>query len=163
MFADVIQAYVTASQHYVGEEASQWDTQGHLFMWLIFNLERLVLGPQPNKESEKINECVARRLQLLRAGHVKSLWEESCRVQSRQPQQSRPPDPSRPDKTVQDAADKDNWKTAHARAVKPQTIAPITPRNRPIAASKYPRRTCRGRQKAPEALAEQERANGCSM
>ena len=144
MFADVIQAYVAASQHYIGEEASHWDTQGHLLIWLIFNLERLMFGPSQTKRARQSTSVWRTASSCSALGHVKSMREELCRVQSRQPQQSQPPDPSRPDKIIQDTADKDNWKTAHTRVVKPQTIAPITPRNQPVVASNYPRRTCRG-------------------
>ena len=42
------------------------------------------------------------------------------------PGMAQPPAPEENDKSVQNAVDKDNYRTAHTRAVKPSMIAPIT-------------------------------------
>ena len=66
------------------------------------------------------------------------------------------PTPNHPDKAVQDAADKSNWGTAHARVVKLQVIAPITPTNYPIITSKYSKRICRGWSQAAQRMKNAE-------
>ena len=103
----------------------------------------LVMGPKREKsggQEEAINKCVARRLHLFRCGHIKSLWEESRRTRSRKPGMARPPTQEESDKSVQYAADKDNYRTAYAQAVKSSLIATITGGSHHIVSSKYPPR-----------------------
>ena len=80
-------------------------------------------------EKETINECAAHRLNLFWCGHIKLLWDESRRSSSRKPGIARLPTQEENDKSVQDAADKDNYRTAYAWAVKPSLIAPIKSKN----------------------------------
>ena len=89
-------------------------------------------------EKETINECASRRLNLFRCGHIKLLWDESKRSHSRTPGMARLPTQKENDKSAQDAADKDNYRTAYPLAVKPSMIAPITSGNCHIISSKYP-------------------------
>ena len=129
-----------------------WNSEPHLLLWLIFNFEMLVMGPQENKKAETINKAVSRSLDLFKVGHIEELWRESRRVKSRRQCQHQSNKADNPDKAVQDAAEEDNWRTAHVRAVKRQVIAPITSTNRPIVTSKYPKRICRGWSQAARSI-----------
>jgi len=51
---------------------------------------------------------------------------------------AQPPTQEESDKSVQDAADKDNSRTAYTQAIKPSLIATITGGNCHIVRSKYP-------------------------
>ena len=93
---------------YIGGETNTWDLEPHLFLWLIFNFEMLVIGPQENKKAKTINKVVSRLLDLFTAGHIEELWKESRHVKSRRPGQHKLDKADDPDKAVQDAADKDN-------------------------------------------------------
>ena len=140
IFLNIIKAYVEAANTYIGEEEPEWNSKAHVFLWLLFHVEMLVLGPQKDKKSESINQCVGRRINLFRCGHIEQLWQESRQVQSRMPGYEPPLNRDDIDKSIQDAADKDNKRTAYARAVRPATIANITPKLRPHVVNKYPPR-----------------------
>ena len=79
---DIIYAYVEAAQTYVGTTTAAWDSEGHVFLWLLFNAEMLLLGPQQDK-AETINACVARCINMFRCGHIEALWAETRAVMSR--------------------------------------------------------------------------------
>ena len=107
---------------------------------MLFNVEMLVIGPnreESGREKETINECALSKLNLFRCGHIKLLWDKSRRSHSRTLGMACPPAQEENDKLVQDTADKDNYRTAYARAVKSSMIAPITSGNRHIVSSKY--------------------------
>ena len=67
---------------------------------------------------------------------------------------ARPPTQEESNKSVQDAADKDNYRTAYAQAVKPSLIATITVGNHHIVSSKYPPRLNWGYSRAASFLAD---------
>ena len=117
----------------------------------------LVTGPKREKsggQEEAINECVAQRLHFFRCGHINILWEESRLTRSRKPGMARSPAQEESNKSVQDAADKDNYHTTYARAVKLSLIATITGGNRHIVSSKYPPRLNWGYSRAAAFLAD---------
>jgi len=58
-------------------------------------------------------------------------------------------------KSVQDAADKDNYRTAYARAVKQQEVATISSSNRKHVIDKYPKCITRGFGQAAAFIAAQ--------
>ena len=118
-------------------------------------MEMLIFGPKSKLNPETIKECVGRRINLFRCGHIQQLYEEACKVRSRLPG-SAPESNDDLDKSVQDAADKDNYKSAYARAVKPQLIATITSGNRSIVTSKYPKRLHLGYSQAADFLASHD-------
>ena len=123
----------------------------------FFHVEMLVMGPKQEKldgQEETINECVAHRLHLFRCGHIKLLWEESRQIRSRKPGMAHPPTQEEINKSVQDAAHKDNYRTDYARAVKPSMITTITGENCHIVSGRYPRRLNWGYSRAASFLAD---------
>ena len=63
----IIYAYVQAAEEFVGTETPSWNLKASVFLWLLFHVEMLVMGPKREKsggEKETINECAARRLNL---------------------------------------------------------------------------------------------------
>ena len=119
----VIDASNEAASSYIDTDGQPaWNTDKEAVMWLVFHVEMLILGPQKDK-TETISQCVGRRINLFCCGFIELLWEELHAVHSRAPQSTPPPSPEMADKSVQDAADKDNYRTAYARAVKPAVIS----------------------------------------
>jgi hypothetical protein len=105
-----------------------WERHDYPFVWLLFHAELLIFSPSPNQD-ESINECTRRRLQLLYAGHIASLWSEVLQVTSRPPG-SAPPSPTSTNsvnKAAQAAADCDNFRTAYARATTVTPVATVSP------------------------------------
>ena len=51
----VIHAYNEASQTYVGSDAPTWNTESFVFLWLLFHIEMLILGPKPTASKESIS------------------------------------------------------------------------------------------------------------
>jgi hypothetical protein len=105
-----------------------WERHDYPFVWLLFHAELLIFSPSPNQD-ESINECARRRLQLLYAGHIASLWSEVLQVTSRLPG-SAPPRPTSTNsvnKAAQAAADCDNFRTAYARATTVTPVATVRP------------------------------------
>ena len=71
-------------------------------------------------------------------GLIEDLWQEARSVRSWPPQTA--PNDIDIDKSVQDAADKDNYCSAYARAVKAVPICPINWKNKQSLLDKYPDR-----------------------
>ena len=109
----------------------------------MFHEEMHVLGQkweESGERDETINKCVARRLNLFRCGHIEELWKEARSVRTWPPQTAPAPNTDDIDKSVQDSADKDNYRSAYARAVKAVKILQINWRNKKALLSKYPER-----------------------
>ena len=137
---DLVYAFIDASQHYVGMETSVWNSHAYVFLWLLFHVEILIMGPQNEKldnKLETINECGGRRMNLFLCGYIEQLWIESRQTCSRKPGMPKPPNREDTDKPVQDVADKDNFQNAYVCAGKPQMIATIDRHNRHIVTSTY--------------------------
>ena len=69
-----------AADEFVGRDTYAWNSKANVFLWLIFHVELLVMGPKEEKSGRKeetIKECVPWRLNLFCYGHIKLLWEES--------------------------------------------------------------------------------------
>jgi len=137
IFGGLLLAYEEGSKRYEGRPTQDWNARGFVFLWLLSHIEMLLLGPQKER-SETISECVARRLQQFRDGRSEHLWLETRQVKSRPPG-SHVPTADQIDKSVQNAADKDNYRTTFARAVKQQNVANISSVNCKYVTNKYPR------------------------
>ena len=115
-FDDVVMgifyAYVQAAEEFLGTETHNWNSKASLFLWLLFHIETIVMGPKREKsgrEKKTINECAMHRLNLFWCGHIKVLWKESTRSSSSKPGMAPPTTQEEIDKSVQDAVDKDNY------------------------------------------------------
>ena len=141
VFIGIVKASNGAANSYVGETIlPEWNTDHQTVTWLLFHAEMLILGPKKTMD-ESIKDCVIRRLNLFKCGHIDELWCELRSVRSWPPQTAPMPDGERlVDKAVQDAVDKDSLSTAYSRAVKPAAICPINWRNEDTLLAKYPRR-----------------------
>ena len=42
----IVSVYVNAAEHYIGEETYAWNSKAHAFLWLMFYVEMLILGPK---------------------------------------------------------------------------------------------------------------------
>ena len=76
----IIYAYVQGAEEFVGTDTYTWNSKANVFLWLLFHVELLVMGPKQEKsggKEETINKCIARRLNLFYCAHIKLLWEES--------------------------------------------------------------------------------------
>ena len=115
VFVGLMQAQDTACKTFDGHDGPTWDCKSHVFSWLLFHVEMLVFAPKRGLEGDGITKEVNRRLDLFRCGHIRLLWHEAMAVQSRAPG-SCPPlrDDDGTDRSIQDAADKDNTCTAYA-------------------------------------------------
>ena len=61
VFMGIIHAYVNAADKYVGDDTEPCDSQVHVFLWMLFHVEMLIMGPTREKSTEvdeTINECV---------------------------------------------------------------------------------------------------------
>ena len=86
----------------------------------------LILAPKPlddDPAESSIANRIRERIKLFHMGQLQTLWEDAMAVSSRTTS-DRPPNSKKDDKAAQNAADHDNWRTANARAHKPQTMAP---------------------------------------
>ena len=113
----IIYAYVHAADEFVGIDTHDWNSKANVLLWLLFHVEMLVMGPKRRKsggQEETINKCDIQRLNHFHCGHMKLLWHESRRSRSWVPGMARPPTQEGNDKSVQDAVDKDNYRTAYA-------------------------------------------------
>ena len=73
MFMDIVHAYISAVDKYMGDDAEPWDSQAHVFLWMLFHVKMLIMGPKREKSTEAdktINECVARRLNLFKCEYI---------------------------------------------------------------------------------------------
>ena len=69
MFMGIIYSYVQAMDEFVGVETYAWNFMSCVFLWLMFHVEMLVLGPKQEKSGEQdetINECVTWWLNFFR-------------------------------------------------------------------------------------------------
>ena len=58
----IIYSYVQAAEDFVGTDTHDWNSKANRFLWLLFYMEMLVMGPkQENSDGQKetINECAA--------------------------------------------------------------------------------------------------------
>lgn len=90
-----------------------------------------------------IKECIRRRINMFKCGHINALWNETKQIRSRKPG-AKIFDPTDTDKLVIDAINKDNLRTTYARAVKPMQIATINSSNIDNVIDKYPQRINNG-------------------
>ena len=69
----IIHAYVQAAEEFAGAETQAWNSKACIFLWLLFHVKMLIMGPKREESDEleeTINTCVARRLNLFRCGHI---------------------------------------------------------------------------------------------
>ena len=132
LFNSIVRACNASSSQFVPSSSTpshpppEWETSDHPFWWLLFHSELLIFCPNTN-EQESNNQCVLRRLNLLAAGHIASLWDEVLQVTSRPPGALAPVQQSERtvNKAAQAAADVDNYRTAYARATSETPVAKI--------------------------------------
>ena len=73
----IVHAYVNVADKYVGYDTKSWDSQVHVFLWMLFHAKILIMGPTQEKSTKidkTINECVAWRLNLFKYGQIEQLW-----------------------------------------------------------------------------------------
>ena len=64
---DIIYAFVRAAEEFVGTDSHDWNSKAGVFLWMLFHVEMLVMGPKHEKsggEKETINKCASHRLNL---------------------------------------------------------------------------------------------------
>ena len=76
-FDDIVMGviYADVDAAHVGLDTYAWDSRAHVFLWLLFHVEMLIMGPKLRKSDDKetINQCFARRINLFRCGHIELL------------------------------------------------------------------------------------------
>ena len=119
----------------------EYDTEPIMILPFIF--EQLILCPNPDQpkpghKGTSLRKCILRRLRLFRSGQLRLLYDESKQIQSKSAKTFRdsPPNTLR---CAQEAANNNNFKSAHARLVKHMPVAPITPENEGILRKLYPK------------------------
>ena len=46
MVMGIIYAYVQVAEEFVGAETQAWNSKARVFLWLLFHVEMLVMGPK---------------------------------------------------------------------------------------------------------------------
>ncbi len=133
-YRDLITATVEASKPPKNQKDEKSDEYQSKPFWLLTILfEQLVLAPRPpeveeSPHAESLTQCLYRRIRWFRAGRIKDLYDESCKVVSLPPADRfgpSPPPSSNSEKTAQLAADNDNFGTANARLTKNTPVARV--------------------------------------
>ena len=101
-------------KRYMGPHGPPWDTSSFPTFWLLVHAEMLLFAPIPagrdtlgqtqDTAKETIHNCVVRRLNMFKCGHIESLWNEAHSVDSRKPGSRQTDQVDVPDKSIQDAA-----------------------------------------------------------
>ena len=121
---DIIKCINQASLTPQAIDTDEWQTSAAVFWWLLVHLESLVCAPTPEHVRDaSIQETMKERITQIRCGNIQSVYEEAMRITSWTSGDDRPD--RNENKAAQEAANCDNWRSAKARAVSPNLVAPM--------------------------------------